>query len=323
MISVADRADRDGIAQPTTLMVAGRPWGALPAQINSLRGVLGHPMNTGRPLAALWRWTLWQLTCLFTSQARAVNFVDNSRLLVARGMTGATQNIYCGLADYNEMAFVLHTLREDELFVDVGANVGVYSVLAAAAVGARAVAFEPQADVFESLLRNVRLNGIQSRVEAIHGAVGAEAGTLWLGTLQGPATGVAASDAERTVEVPAVTLDGVLAGRSAHMIKIDVEGFETLVLRGAQRTLANPSLRALLVEINGSDRRFGASGDNVERQLAAHGFRPVAYDPARRELTPIAEIKLTDCNTIFVRDVEATMARARSARRFSTVAGEI
>lgn len=46
-------------------------------------------------------------------------------------MTGATGNWYCGLQEYEDMSFVLHALRPGDLFVDVGANIGSYSILAA------------------------------------------------------------------------------------------------------------------------------------------------------------------------------------------------
>ena len=55
-------------------------------------------------------------------------------------MTGATQNIYCGLQEFEEMAFLLHFLRKDDLPLDIGANIGSYTILAASSVGARTMA---------------------------------------------------------------------------------------------------------------------------------------------------------------------------------------
>ena len=60
----------------------------------------------------------------------AIPFTDRARLLVSRGMYGATQNVYCGLNDFEDMSFVLHYLRQDDIFLDVGANIGAYTVLA-------------------------------------------------------------------------------------------------------------------------------------------------------------------------------------------------
>ena len=56
-----------------------------------------------------------------------VPFVDSCSLFAQAGMTGITQNIYVGLAEFREMAFLLHVLRPDDLFVDVGANIGTWA----------------------------------------------------------------------------------------------------------------------------------------------------------------------------------------------------
>ena len=57
-------------------------------------------------------------------------------------MTGATGNIYAGLHEFVDMAFCLHLLRSGDLFVDVGANIGSYTVLASKVAGANSVTLE-------------------------------------------------------------------------------------------------------------------------------------------------------------------------------------
>jgi predicted RNA methylase len=76
-------------------------------------------------------------------------------------MTGATGNIYAGLHDFHEMALLLHFLRPCDVFVDIGANVGAYSVLASGVVGAKTFAFEPVPQTFACLRDNVRMNDLQ------------------------------------------------------------------------------------------------------------------------------------------------------------------
>ena len=76
-------------------------------------------------------------------------------------MKGAAHYITPRLCEFEEMAFVMHFLRPGELFVDVGANVGAFTVLAAGVAGAAVRAFEPNPGTFEMLERNVRLNGLQ------------------------------------------------------------------------------------------------------------------------------------------------------------------
>jgi len=100
------------------------------------------------------------------------SWIEGSKLIARNGMTGATGNIYCGLHEFADMAFVLHLLRPDDLFVDVGANVGSYTVLASTVCGARTIAIEPDPETARSLQRNIDANGIGDRVAIVQAAVG-------------------------------------------------------------------------------------------------------------------------------------------------------
>ena len=63
-----------------------------------------------------------------------------------------TGNIYCGLAKFADMAFVLHVLRAGDLFVDIGANAGAYTLLASSVTGAKTTCFEPAPATYARLL---------------------------------------------------------------------------------------------------------------------------------------------------------------------------
>jgi len=80
------------------------------------------------------------------------------------GMTGATGNFYTGLDEFADMAFLLHFLRKDDLFCDVGANIGSFSVLASGAVSARTFSFKPIPDTFDKMQRNIETNRIAELV---------------------------------------------------------------------------------------------------------------------------------------------------------------
>src|SRR4051812_14088428 len=95
-----------------------------------------HPLNAGSRWAALGRVARWQMASRLLTAPVALPFVEGTFLLASRGMTGATGNWYCGLHEVHDMAFVLHLLRDGDHFLDVGANVGSYTILAGGAVGA-------------------------------------------------------------------------------------------------------------------------------------------------------------------------------------------
>ena len=82
-----------------------------PLSMNLLRSlifILRHPLNRRHPGAALARWLRWQLGCRLLPGPAVVPFVNGLCLIVQRGMTGATGNVYCGLHEFEDMALVLH-----------------------------------------------------------------------------------------------------------------------------------------------------------------------------------------------------------------------
>jgi FkbM family methyltransferase len=100
-------------------------------------------------------------------------------------MTSVTQNIYTGLSDFADCALLLHLLREDSLFVDIGANVGIYTVLAAGVVGAQVVYVEPVPKTFSKLCINLRLNNIENKVSSHNIGLGLQESILRFTSEQG------------------------------------------------------------------------------------------------------------------------------------------
>jgi FkbM family methyltransferase len=187
--------------------------------------------------------------------------------------------------------------------VDVGSNVGSYTILASAA-GADVVAFEP-GERFPDLERNVAINRASARCR--REAVGEAGGSIRF-TVGRDCINRIAVDGEEYVEVPVVRLDDVIEGSPA-LIKVDVEGYEGSVIAGGMRTFANTS--AVIMELNGQTGRFGRSESDIRQTLADLGFREVSYDPESRSL--IAPTRRG--NSIFVRDgVEERVGKSRRYR---------
>lgn len=284
---------------------------------NTMSHMLAHPINRGEPGPAVLRYLRWQVGARVLGAPVVAPFVNDARLLVGVGMGGA---LYSVLNEYEEQAFVLHMLRPDDTFVDVGANIGVYTVLASAAIGATTYAFEPSPASFRWLQDNVALNNIGGRVVLHRAAAGPEAGQTRLSSGDTHSMNhVLRDDAvDSGVVVTVVRLDDVLADASPTLLKIDTEGFESAVLAGAQDTLANPSLRAIIIELRGLGRRYGDTDMGVHETLAGHGFAPFSYLPEDRRLVakrvdPSSEV-LGD--TIYVRGLEEVASRVRDARPF-------
>ncbi len=233
-------------------------------------------------------------------------------------MTGITQNIYSGLSDFVECGFLLHVLRESDLFVDVGANAGVYTVLASGAVGASAVTIEPVPETFARLTANLRVNNICDKVEAHNIGLAREEAMLRF-TAEHDTMNHIINDENWTgpsIDVPVSTLDKVLNQRGPKLIKIDVEGWEAEVLAGATSTLRHPSLLAWIVEMNSSEEQFSANELAVHNCLGESGFLPHSYDPRTRKLELLPSKSRETCNTIYVRDVQQVADLVASGASF-------
>jgi FkbM family methyltransferase len=230
-------------------------------------------------------------------------------------MIGATGNVYCGLQEFEDMAFVLHVLRPGDLFADIGSNVGSYTVLAAGAAGANCVSFEPLPATFVHLLDNIRLNNLESKVTAKNIGLGASSGSLTFTSGLDAVNHVVAERevVENSIEVPVSTLDAVLSGSTLTLMKIDVEGFETEVLNGASETMQGSSLLGVVIELNGSGLRYGYDEEKIHQRMLGWGFAPARYDPLHRTLTILHSRNTAMGNTLYVRNLESIRDRVRTA----------
>ena len=175
--------------------------------------------------------------------------------------------------------------------------------------------FEPIPETFDRLMDNVRLNRLEHLVEARNEGVGAHTGRLQFlldrNTMNRP---VAQGEvAKHAMEVPVVTIDSVLGDRVPQMMKIDVEGYETAVIEGAQKTLADPRLHSVVLELAGAGSQYGFDEDRLLQQMREMGFQSCRYDPFRRELTPFESRDPSDGNTLLVRDLEKVRGLLESA----------
>jgi len=295
------------------------------ALLNIYRFIASHPLTRDRKVSALARWLRWQIGSRLLGWPVAVPFVNNTRLLAKPGMTGATGNIYCGLHEFEDMGFVLHFLRPGDLFVDIGANIGSYSILASA-TGAHTISFEPVPATFEALLDNLHLNRLEACADARNQAVGRADGEMEMIADQDTTNqALRAEDryAGKTIRVPVVTLDGALRNKSPKLIKIDVEGFETEVLAGAAKTLANPELRAVVMELNGSGKRYGYDEDSLHLHMQTLGFRSCRYEPAARRVIDLNGQRSTSGNTLYLRNPEAIQAEVRQSPAYRVIGVEL
>lgn len=163
------------------------------------------------------------------------------------------------------------------VFVDVGANIGNHTVFFAKYMASRVVAIEPHPHNFEILNSVIMKNGL-TNVQTIKTAVGCEKGTATLSLPEGFENNAGSyaispgSPGQDSVEVTVDSLDTILSQhiedqQEITLIKIDVEGYEEQVLKGARYILENHRPH-LVVEIHSAEQH-----ETIEKQLASMGYR--------------------------------------------------
>ncbi|TKB98225.1 FkbM family methyltransferase [Pedobacter cryotolerans] len=276
-----------------------------------------HPLAKKYIFKAYKKFLLWQLQTLFFPEKLYVkHFIGNINFYAKKQLTGITGNIYCGLHEFNDMGFLLHFLRSEDTFFDIGANVGAYTLLASGLCNSKTIAFEPIPTTYSILKANIDLNKLGNLVTTENKGISSKKDKLYF-TVDEDTTNhilINVKDNQHTILVETDMLDIYYLKNKPSLIKIDVEGFEREVLNGANLTLADLTLKAIIIELNGSGSRYGYDDQEIHDKLLSNGFKPHDYNPLKRELVEITIFG--SHNTIYLRDIEFVTDRLNSAAAF-------
>lgn len=194
------------------------------------------------------------------------------------------KHLFAGGFEAAEIAFIRARLKPGDIVLDVGANAGLYAVIAARMVGdaGHVFAFEPDVTALQLLRRNLEANGLRN-VTVIDAATSNTSGQAAFAVADDIAMGsLAAIDradqhVERWETVRTVRLDDVVAERGigpVALIKMDVEGAEKLALEGATALLSGgrPPATILFEAFAANARAFGYDIRSLFDLLRAHGY---------------------------------------------------
>lgn len=274
------------------------------------KGIDEHPLIVGHIIkkGGVWRRFLtWQLIKPLSKSGRVVSWINDSKLKIYPGRASGTGCYYYGLMEYESMAFLYRYLNENDVFFDIGANVGVYTVLARNA--RKIVAFEPAKDTIGILKENVILNNMKNVTIEEYGVSDTKGRCFFSKNLD--TTNHILDQREANVdcvEVNTVSLDGYCREKiiQPSVIKIDAEGGEEMIIRGASEILSNKDLNVIIMENFGNMALFEV--------MKAKGFGVYYYHPISNR---VLEEAMTggDNNCIFIRDIEVVKKQLQRKRR--------
>ncbi|MCC5929259.1 MAG: FkbM family methyltransferase [Cyclobacteriaceae bacterium] len=212
-----------------------------------------------------------------------------------------------------EMSFLLHLLQSADTFWDLGANIGSYTILAGKISNAHVLSVEPLPRTFHYLKKNIHINSIEDKVISLNIGLSDKPGELFFTQHHDTVNHVTNPNNSNALRVSVETCNNLLA-KSLHcpiLMKIDVEGFEFPVLKGADQVLNNPILKAIILELNGLGAKYGYKDEEIDKFLRKFGFQPYTYYPFQRKLEQI-DWPFKSANILYLRDVALVRERIKN-----------
>jgi FkbM family methyltransferase len=282
----------------------------------TIRWIWKHPGNQGARFRALGRFAYWGARRRIKRKPLVFTAFDGMSMHLYPDSMSARRVYYTKIPDYEEMLFLCAVLRPGDTFLDVGANVGIYTLLAASILGrdAHVLAIEPNRKARSKLLEHLTANRLQNvRVYAV--AIGCREGWARMSSDLGPMNHVCDSlTQEPRPQGPdwlrMMTLDSICSDVNPFIGKMDIEGYELEALRGAQQLINRRRPAAWVLEVNRCARRYDWDESTLEEWIHDNGGILSSYDPLRRRLVPLTTGQLrVQENVIAVFDEDAIRRR--------------
>ena len=276
-----------------------------------------HPITKNNKIKSWVNYLKYNIVIRVNKGPVEFKWVNGLKIYVEKGDSCLGGNVFLGLMEFHESAFLVHFLQHSDLFVDVGANLGHYTLLASGVCGSRTIAVEPIPSTYKRLCYNIMKNNIQNIVDIRNVGVGEKDGELVFSNIDNNAINYVQENGNNNsgLKVRVQTLNNLLNGKSPKVIKIDVEGYELFTLKGANKVLMNPDLEVLIIEINGHCRRYGNTEEEVFRFIASFGFKPVYYNPFTRKINLLNNYNHDSDSTIFIRDLKDATFRVKHGEK--------
>lgn len=276
-----------------------------------------HPNCKQQKLQSLLKFMGWQIYKRLTHRYIDIQLISDAKIRCYPDSYSAASVLYCGLYDYDEMNFLLRYLHTEDSFLDIGANIGVYTLLAASKIHAGSLhSFEVLPKNYARLQENLRLNQFD-QVKTYQIAVSEQPGTVALNLAEGDSMPfITHSETNSTITVPTDTLDNLLQNHSLTnltLAKMDIEGAELLALKGAVSLLKQQRPYVWILEINDSVRNFGHRKQDVVHFLHSYGYNLYRYSADTNQVSPITLEQQQGNNVLAIADSALDFVRDRLA----------
>ncbi|QDV45940.1 Methyltransferase domain protein [Stieleria neptunia] len=253
-----------------------------------LHAIVSHPANHNARVKALMRAVRWQFSKRLTGRPRDLSYHGKILRCHPTNHSASRAIYFSGLPDYREMRFILDYLRPGDTFVDAGANVGLYTLLALSVVGdsGHVHAFEPNPQVAAMLRESLALNAADNVTVHEIGLADVEGSAAFSADGDDCTSHIVGSSTTTDTQIPIGRLDRILDDIPYAMMKFDIEGYEPFAIRGASEWTKSHNPPVMLIEMAGYSKRHGISTSEFIEELERIGYVTAIYNPNGHELQP-------------------------------------
>lgn len=285
--------------------------------LETIRYIWSHPNCKHQKVRSIFRFFGWQFYKRLAHRYLDLSLLPNVKIRCHPDSYSAGAVLYCGLYDYDEMNFLLRYLRAEDSFLDIGANIGIYTLLAASKIHTGLIhSFEVLPKNYNRLQENIKLNQL-NQVKTYEVAVSDHTGKIALNLAEGDSMPfITQTVTANTITVPTDTLDNLLDNQqlaNLTLAKMDIEGAEILALKGAVSLLKHQRPHVWILEINDTVSHFGHQKQDLVNFLHSYNYELYCYNTDTNQLSPITIEEKTGNNVLAIADSALDFVRDRLA----------
>ena len=283
--------------------------------IKTIDYICSHPNCQQQKIQSISKFVGWQVYKRLTHKYLDIQILPEVKLRCYPDSYSAAAVLYCGLYDYDEMNFLLRYLRAEDSFLDIGANIGVYTLLAASIIDSGNIhSFEVLPKNYQRLQENLHLNQFK-QVKTYDVAVSDRSGTIALNLAEGDSMPFISNTAtNKSISVTTNTLDNLLQNQSLDnltLAKMDIEGAELLALKGAKNLLNQTYPPVWIMEINDTVNNFGHQKQEVVKLLHDYRYSLYSYNADTNQISLMNIEKLSGNNVLAIAGSAVDFVRER------------
>lgn len=271
--------------------------------LRSLFEILNNPFNRADKMRAVIKIVWWKFNQLFFFKPIIIEIAPGYKCICYPNSAYGSLVVYSTFPEFAEMNFLYQIIKKDDIFFDIGANIGVNSLLAASKIKAGKIfAFEPANKALSNLYENIKINHLNQKIVVVNKVVSDKDGRdffifdeiVELSHISYSNSYKGKKEMRETITLDKFCMDHKL--KRINVVKIDVEGAEFKVLKGFEGYLGKGLVEYLVVEINKACNLYGFTEMDVFNFLRQKGFIVYIFNK-KYKLEKLVDIEQTSSKT--------------------------